>query len=113
MLDQFSFESRGDGETESDPPAEAKKKKKKRGSVADKPKASAVKRATTVSVRSCYPGRIIASNTPSGTRYEWVEAGAIVEVKESDLESVMSKNSDGSAGCCGSGGGRTYFELVS
>jgi len=65
-----------------------------------------------VGLASTWPGPILVQSAPSGSIYKWGNAGAIVQVLESDLAHLLAKNRNDAHGCCGSGGPRIYFVLV-
>lgn len=76
------------------------------------PKPPAPKKARgTQAIQSAWPGRLIVSNAPSGARYEWRDAGHIVEVALEDVEFLMEKNRSDARECCGDSH-RTYFVLA-
>lgn len=70
--------------------------------------------SSRVDVVSRWPARLVvrAGQTPSGERYVWDKAGAVVNVNTLDVDFLMSKNAyDAQDSCCG-GGPRIYFELA-
>ena len=73
------------------------------------PEAPAIK---TVRLASAWPGRLLVRTAPSGSIYEWSNAGVIVQVLDSDLAHLLAKNRNDAHGCCGSSGPRIYFVLV-
>lgn len=62
-------------------------------------------------VQSLIDSHFIYSGRISGQRYEWVRAGAIVSVEESDVPYLLEKRLGGSL-CCGNRDGNRIFELV-
>lgn len=64
-----------------------------------------------VPVTSLWPARLIITRTPSGTRYEWPQAGAILLVKAEDIPYLLTKNDRSPRPCCGQSGGRNYFQF--
>ncbi len=74
-------------------------------------KARQVSAPKTVAIQSVYSGAVIAS-VSSGASYRWDKPGDIVQVAESDVDSVMKKNGDGTRECCGSSSLPVYFVLI-
>lgn len=74
-------------------------------------KAAKVEAPKTVAIQSVYSGTVVASAS-GGASYRWEKPGDIVEVAESDVDSVMKKNGDGTRECCGSSSLPVYFVLV-
>lgn len=64
-----------------------------------------------IAIRSLWPARTRVK-TPSGSIYEWLRSGLQVNVRREDLEFVMSLNRNVGRACCGSSGGRLYFEIA-
>ncbi len=88
------------------------KRKTTRGKATKKViKAAKVEAPKTVAIQSVYPGAVIA-NVSGGASYRWERPGDIVKVAESDVDSVMKKNGDGTRECCGSSSLPVYFVLV-
>lgn len=61
-------------------------------------------------VTSLWPSKLIVKGAPSGNKYVWPDAGAVVVVAPIDLPFLAEKNREISA-CCGSSGQRRYFEF--
>jgi len=64
-----------------------------------------------VAVTSLWPARVIVKRTPSGTVYEWPNAGATVMVLAEDVPYLRAKNDRGSRPCCGQSSVRQWFEF--
>lgn len=65
----------------------------------------------TIAIRSLWPARTRVK-VPSGSIYEWLRSGLQVNVRREDVEFVMSLNRNVGRACCGSSGGRLYFEVA-
>jgi len=65
-----------------------------------------------VAIVSCWPGRLILRGCPSGNEYVWEKAGDVLQVVSEDVPFAMSKNDSEARGCCGSQGGRIYFDFA-
>jgi len=64
-----------------------------------------------VAVTSLWPARLIVTRTPSGTRYEWPQAGSMLLVKAEDIPELRAKNDRSPRPCCGQSGERRYFQF--
>lgn len=64
-----------------------------------------------VPVTSLWPARLIITRTPSGTRYEWPQAGSMLLVKAEDIPYLLTKNDRSPRPCCGQSGERNYFQF--
>lgn len=64
-----------------------------------------------VAVTSLWPARLIVTRMPSGTRYEWPQAGSMVLVKAEDIPELRAKNDRSQRPCCGQEAGRIYFQF--
>lgn len=63
----------------------------------------------TKQVQSLIDAHLIYDGRVSGQRYEWVRAGAIVDVDERDVPELLAKR--GMKSCCGQEPNR-YFQLA-
>lgn len=62
-------------------------------------------------VVSLVPGILHIRNAPSGASYRWEGPGTEVQVRQEDVEYLLSFNHGGARACCGGGAERVYFQL--
>jgi hypothetical protein len=62
-------------------------------------------------VVSLVPGILHIRDAPSGASYRWEKSGDTVQVRQEDVEYLLSFNHGGARACCGGGGERVYFQL--
>lgn len=65
-----------------------------------------------VAIQSLFPAHLKYTGLVSGVKYEWLQAGDVVTVDESDVADLLSKRV-GERGCCGnSPDGNIVFALL-
>jgi hypothetical protein len=66
----------------------------------------------TKKIQSLMDGQLIYNGRVSGKHYEWLRAGAIVEVLDEDVPELLSKRLGGNLCCGGSRDGNRIFQVV-
>lgn len=62
-------------------------------------------------IQSLIDSHLIYDGQSTGKHYEWLRAGAIVEVDEQDVPELLSKRLGGNT-CCGNRDGNLIFKVV-
>lgn len=68
--------------------------------------------SSDVAVRLIIDAKMLATGYVTGNSYEWDRAGAVVNVDERDVESLLEKRQGGRQCCGGTGRGNVVFELA-
>ena len=87
------------------------KRKTKRAEKVQKPVVSQSQASGKTAIISVVPGIWKTETMPSGAKYVFSGPGSQVLVANEDVDALMSRNSNRTRECCGSGG-RIYFQLL-
>jgi len=113
MSDDFEGAPLEEEEVKPKPKRSSVRKKKVTPADVEKVLAARASDVHGILLRNLWPGRLIVKEdqVPSGSLYDFTHAGAVLEVDERDVETLLARHRR--AGCCGAGQSeQRYFELA-